>query len=185
MFLSYFEKKSDHFVYDLFASLWSCSLEHIKRGSNLPEVFVLMYIVREIWILQNIILWLNHALTAEKINGKVWVKPYFLFFLKFFKKVFILLQTLKLLLVENAHLILLLRFNLCFFMLGSPEGFDLHVRLPCFLPFYVISPLIIRFDLKFRNMFRRITTSLLCYSILVFENTTANTFVVQLGVSIL
>ena len=70
-------------------------------------------------------------------------------------------------------------------MLGSSEGFDLHVRLPCFLPFYVISPLIIRFDLKFRNMFRRITTSLLYYSILVFENTTANTFVVQLGVSIL
>ena len=101
--LSYFETKSDHFVDDLFVSLWICSLEHIKRGSNLPEVFVLMYIVREIWILQNIILWLNHALTAEKITGKVWVKPYFLFFLKFFKKVFILLQTLKLLVVENFN----------------------------------------------------------------------------------
>ena len=130
--------KQNRIVDDFFVSLWICNLEHIRRGSNLPEVFVLMYIVREIWILQNIILWLNHALTAEEITGNIWVKRYFLFFLKFFKKVFILLQTLKLLVVENTHLILLIFFNF-FFMLGSSEGFDLHVRLPCFLPFCYFS----------------------------------------------
>ena len=54
-------------------------------------------------------------------------------------------------------------------MLGLSEGIDAHVRLPCFFEICAIAPLIIYFHLKLKNMFSKITISLLYYSISVFK----------------
>ena len=85
-----------------------------------------------------------------------------------FQECFYIVANLKLLVVENTHLSLLVCFNFCFFMLGSSEGFDSHVSLPCFPLIFAIVPLITCFDLKFKNMCSKITTSLLCHSISAF-----------------
>ena len=50
-------------------------------------------------------------------------------------------------------------FNFCFYILGSSERFDSYVSLPSFLSICAIASLIICFDLKFKTMFSKITTS--------------------------
>ena len=59
-------------------------------------------------------------------------------------------------------------FNFCFYILGSSERFDSHESLPSFLSICAIAPLIICFDLKFKTMFSKITTSLSYNCISVF-----------------
>ena len=63
---------------------------------------------------------------------------------------------------------LLFFFNFCFYILGSSERFDSHESLPSFLSICAIAPLIICFDLKFKTMFSKITTSLSYNCISVF-----------------
>ena len=62
---------------------------------------------------------------------------------------------------------LLVCFNFCY-ILGSSERFDSHVSLPSFLSICDNAPLAICFDLRFRTMFRKITTSLSYNCISVF-----------------
>ena len=71
-------------------------------------------------------------------------------------------------LVFQEGLNLLVCFNFCFYILGSSERFDSHVSLPSFLSICTIAPLIICFDLKFKTMFSKITTSLSYNCISVF-----------------
>ena len=59
-------------------------------------------------------------------------------------------------------------FNFCFYILGSSERFDSHESLPSFPSICAIAPLIICFDLKFKTMFSKITTSLSYNCISVF-----------------
>ena len=59
-------------------------------------------------------------------------------------------------------------FNFCFYILGSSERFDSHESLPSFLSICAIAPLIICFDLKFKTMFSKITTSVSYYCISIF-----------------
>ena len=59
-------------------------------------------------------------------------------------------------------------FNFCFYILGSSERFDSHKILPSFVPICAIAPLMICFDLKFKTMFSKITTSLSYNCISVF-----------------
>ena len=59
-------------------------------------------------------------------------------------------------------------FEILIFVFRSAEGFDSQVSLSCFISICAIAPLIICFDLKSENMFNKITTSLLYYSITVF-----------------
>ena len=59
-------------------------------------------------------------------------------------------------------------FNFCFYILGSSERFDSHESLPSFSSICTIAPLIICFDLKFKTMFSKITTSLSYNCISVF-----------------
>ena len=55
-----------------------------------------------------------------------------------------------------------------FYILGSSERFDSHESLPSFPSICAIAPLIICFDLKFKTMFSKITTSLSYNCISVF-----------------
>ena len=48
-------------------------------------------------------------------------------------------------------------------MLGFSEGIYTHVNLPCFFSICAIAPLIIYFHLRLKNMFSKITISLLHY----------------------
>ena len=59
-------------------------------------------------------------------------------------------------------------FNFCFYILGSSERFDSHESLPSFISVCTIAPLVICFDLKFKAMFSKITTSLSYNCISVF-----------------
>ena len=86
-----------------------------------------------------------------------------------FQEGFFIVTNLILLVVENTYLILLLWFNFGFLMLGSSNGSDTHVILPCFFSICAIGHLIICFDLRFRIMFRKITISLLYHTISVFK----------------
>ena len=63
-------------------------------------------------------------------------------------------------LLFQEDLNLLVLFNFCFDILGSSESFDSHESLPSFLSICTIAPLIMCFDLKFKTMFSKITTSL-------------------------
>ena len=71
-------------------------------------------------------------------------------------------------LVFQEGLNLLVFFNFCFYILGFSESLDSHVSLPSFLSICAIAPLIICFDLKFKTMFSKITTSLSYNCISVF-----------------
>ena len=116
---------------------------------------------------------LNHTLMAKSamlMIGKVCKNSHFLF--------------LNVLLFPEG-LNLLGFFNFCFYILGSSERFDSHESLPSFLSICAIAPFIICFDLKFKTMFSKITTSLSYNCISVFNNITANIFFVQFLVSIL
>ena len=100
------------------------------------------------------------AKSAMLMIGKVCKNSCFSF-LNFlvFQEGFYIVTNLKLFVVKNTHLNLLVCFNLCFFILRSSERFDSHVILPSFLSSSAIAPLIICFDLKFKNMFSKIKTS--------------------------
>ena len=115
---------------------------------------------------------INHTLAAKSVElmiGKDCENHYFSFLnVSVFQEGYYMVTNLKLLVAENTHLSLLVCFNFSFFMLGSSEGFDSHVSLPCFLSICAIAPLIICFDLKSKNMFIKITTSLSYNSISVF-----------------
>ena len=71
-------------------------------------------------------------------------------------------------LVFQEGLNLLVFFNFCFYILGFSESLDSHVSLRSFLSICAIAPLIICFDLKFKTMFSKITTSLSYNCISVF-----------------
>ena len=73
--------------------------------------------------------------------------------------------------MEKAYPVreVLFLFNFCFFMLEFSEGIDTHVSLPCFCSICAIAPLIIYFDLRLKNMFSKITISLLYYNISDFK----------------
>ena len=71
-------------------------------------------------------------------------------------------------LLFQEDLNLLFFFNFCFRILGSSERFDSHESLPSFVSICAIAPLIICFDLKFKTMFSKITTSLSYNCISVF-----------------
>ena len=77
-----------------------------------------------------------------------------------FQEGFYIVTNLKLCVVENTHLNLLVCFNFYFFILRSSLGFDSHVSLPSFLSIFTIAPLIICFELNFKIMYSKITTSL-------------------------
>ena len=77
-----------------------------------------------------------------------------------FQEGFYIVTNLKLRVVENTHLNLLVCFNFCFFILRSSQGFESHASLRSFLSIFAIAPLIICFDLKFKTMCSKITTSL-------------------------
>ena len=55
---------------------------------------------------------------------------------------------------------LLFYFYFYFYILRFSERFDSHVSLPSFRSICAIAPLVICFDLKFKTMFNKITTSL-------------------------
>ena len=63
-------------------------------------------------------------------------------------------------LVFQEGLNLLVFFNFCFYILGFSERSDSHVSLPSFISICAIAPLIICFNLKFKTMFSKITTSI-------------------------
>ena len=67
---------------------------------------------------------------------------------------------------EGLNLLIFL--NFCFYILGSSERFDSHESLPSFLSICAIATLKIYFDLKFKNMFSKITASLSYNCISVF-----------------
>ena len=71
-------------------------------------------------------------------------------------------------LVFQEGLNLLFFFNFCFYIMGFSESLDSHVSLRSFLSICAIAPLIICFDLKFKTMFSKITTSLSYNCISVF-----------------
>ena len=71
-------------------------------------------------------------------------------------------------LVFQEGLNLLVFFNFCFYIMGFSESLDSHVSLRSFLSICAIAPLIICFDLKFKTMFSKITTSLSYNCISVF-----------------
>ena len=103
------------------------------------------------------------------MTGKYCENPCFSFLNALvFQEGFYIATNLKLIVVKNTHLSLLVCFNFCFYMLGSSEGFDSYVSLPCFLSMCNFSLIIIIFDLKFKNMFSKITTSLSYNSISFF-----------------
>ena len=60
-------------------------------------------------------------------------------------------------------------FNFCFFMLGFSKRIDSYVSLLCFFSISAIPPVVIYFDLRLKNMFSKITISLLYYSISVIK----------------
>ena len=63
----------------------------------------------------------------------------------------------------------LFMFNFWFFMLEFSEGIATHVSLPYFSLICATAPIIIYFDLRLKNMFSKITISLLYDSISVFK----------------
>ena len=71
-------------------------------------------------------------------------------------------------LVFHKSLNLLVCFNFCLYILGSSERFDSHVTLPSFFSICAIAPLVICFDLKFKTMLSKNTTSLSYNCISVF-----------------
>ena len=88
-------------------------------------------------------------------------------------------------LVFQEGLNFLVCFNFCFIYWGSSEKFDSYVNLLTFLSICAIVPLIICFDLKFKTMFSKITTSLSYKLHFWFYNISANIVFVQFLVSIL
>ena len=91
--------------------------------------------------------------------GKDCENPYFSFLIvSVFQEGLYIVTNLKLLVVEKTHLSLLACFNFCFLCWDLLK--DSHVSLPYFLSICAIASLIKCFDLKFRNMFSKITTSL-------------------------
>ena len=58
---------------------------------------------------------------------------------------------------------------LFWFLFGFSEGIDSHVSLTCFFSICAIAPLIVYFNLRLKNMFSKITSSLLYCSISVFK----------------
>ena len=54
------------------------------------------------------------------------------------------------------------------FLVFIVVGIDTNVSIPCFFSICAIAPLITYFDLRLKNMFSKITVSLLYYSISVF-----------------
>ena len=71
-------------------------------------------------------------------------------------------------LVFQEGLNLLVCFNFCFDILESSERFDLFISLTSFFLICAIAPLIICFDLKFKTVFSKITTSLSYSCVSVF-----------------
>ena len=99
--------------------------------------------------------------------GKDCENPYFSFLIvSVFQEGLYIVTNLRLLVVEKTHLSLLACFNFCFLCWDLLK--DSHVSLPYFLSICAIASLIKCFDLKFRNMFSKITTSLWYNSISVF-----------------
>ena len=111
------------------------------------------------------------AKSAMLMIGKVCKNPYFSF--------------LNVLLFQEGLNLLFVFFIFCFYILGSSERFDSHVSLPSFLSICAIAPSIICFDLKFKNMFSKITTFLSYNCVSVFIILLEIFFFVQFLVSIL
>ena len=94
------------------------------------------------------------AKSAMLMIGKVCKNPYFSF--------------LNVLLFQEGLNLLFVFFYFLFLYIWVFERFDSHVSLPSFLSICAIAPLIICFDLKFKTMFSKITTSLSYNCISVF-----------------
>ena len=88
-----------------------------------------------------------------------------------FQEGFYIVTNLVLLVVKNIHLSFLLcsyAFNF-FFMLWFSDGVDSYISLPCFFSICAFTRLIIYFNLRFKNMFCKITSSVLYQSISVIK----------------
>ena len=106
------------------------------------------------------------------MTRKVFQNLYF-FILNVFQENLYFVTNLKLFLVEKTHLSLLLFFKffcMCVCVCVGPSvRFDSHVSVLCFLSICAAATLIICFDIRFKNMFSKITASLFYLSITVFK----------------
>ena len=92
----------------------------------------------------------SKAETALLMTGKVFIYPYFLFLeVSVFQERFYTFENFKFIVVESTHANLLVWFNFYFFILVFFEEIDSNVS---FSSICGIAPLIICFDLRFRNM---------------------------------